>query len=545
MRVVITLLLTFAALGQDLGPEERRALDRERARRGRELAMHATTTTLNDACANGTFEPSIVPAQWSGKSGYVTYAGDAIMIEDGLSPGPLESPAAHHTVVAAGVDPIAGISTVAPGGRSTHALRLGNRDVRAGAEKLSKTFRVDPTRSVIGFSYAVVYQDPKHEEFEQPSFEVRVLDAGGQPLPASLVHLGDGRGSKLVAGHVDGELAGDAGDPKNTRYIPWSCGQIDLGNYAGSVVTVEFVTEDCALGGHFSYAYIDEFCGGGPCGPNFSLGAVSQCGRGTVCFDYTLLRGVQPGISVSLDVVQDGVVRDRVTGPLPCMPIDPAAIRGLDPLLVAFDIVATATFTTGDGGTFVQRLGDSAKGITPGANDDYRVTCDGGCIPGIVNLIANGDFERSPLTTSAVMPGQTGVLDAASARDVAGTWNLCRENGHMLVANGSTCGTEQLLWAETVPVTPGATYSFCAKFKQLPAAAFDVTPRVEVRFNGLPRPAQTSDLCGMPAGTQEITIPANVSSLTIEIWLLAGGPGDGNDVAVDEISLQKTSGPGT
>ena len=43
-------------------------------------------------------------------------------------------------------------------------------------------------------------------------------------------------------------------------YKNWTTVGMDLTNYIGQTVTIEFLTGDCAQSGHFGYAYIDYFC---------------------------------------------------------------------------------------------------------------------------------------------------------------------------------------------------------------------------------------------------------------------------------------------
>jgi gliding motility-associated-like protein len=47
----------------------------------------------------------------------------------------------------------------------------------------------------------------------------------------------------------------------SVRYLPWSTGALDLSGMGGTTVAIEFTTADCALGGHYGYAYIDLQCG--------------------------------------------------------------------------------------------------------------------------------------------------------------------------------------------------------------------------------------------------------------------------------------------
>src|SRR5690606_30535362 len=47
----------------------------------------------------------------------------------------------------------------------------------------------------------------------------------------------------------------------NVFYRPWELVSVDLFNYIGQTVRIEFESADCDLSGHYGYAYVDAGCG--------------------------------------------------------------------------------------------------------------------------------------------------------------------------------------------------------------------------------------------------------------------------------------------
>lgn len=510
-----------------------------------------------NACANGDFESGLEPSEWYGQHGGV-YGPKAAVLKrgtpffsvPGLIGGNLASCDAHQTVVtAADLDPNAPIRF------ASNAVRIGNSAANARADMLAKTFVVEATQSVITFSYAVVLQDPQHVPYEeqQPSFEVRVVDACGKPVNAT-VDLGNGSG-KLIADRNNPFFTFIPGTL--TVYRDWTCARIDLSGHVGERLTVQFITEDCARGAHFGYAYIDELCNGGSCAPNVTLAEnASVCGAGQICFRYTKAQAVDPAPSAKLEIVNGPTLIDPVvTAETICFRIDPATITAG----AAFDYSAVVTFRTGNG-TIERRVGSATEGVVPGPNNDYSVSC--GCCRA-VNLIANGDFERgdtafasefSRATTGRVLPGEYAVLNAIEARAISPTWiaqshSTCTDSGRFLAINGETCGGgSRTIWSQRVAVEPDTDYRFCVNARNLPQRGFDVVPRIELRFSSpLATTVHTVDVGGEPCDwlliSRKLHVPAGVTSLTCEIRLLDDGRGDGNDLALDDVSLQKLALP--
>jgi hypothetical protein len=531
---------------------QRRALEQIEAQRLSDLENNLSRryvpgAALNSECANGDFETGIDLDKWSGADGRVGYDGDPATVQltsrifPGNAGGSLASGDSHQALVPTaaypgpGLDPIVGITQVAPGG-STKAVRIGNSAPGGGVELLAKTFVVQADRPIIGFRYAAVLELPlNHAPHQRPSFRVRVL-AGGQEIP-NIVNLGNGS-NELIAG--DRRVLRPY-SPKGPDFTDWTCAQINLSCLIGKTVTVELIVEDCTLLGHYGYAYVDDFCstceGPVPACPSlvFEPAASTNCGPGQLCFVYTL--GPAESVSVQLNILQNGVrkteTRSGLTSETPvCFDIVPALIPGLAPGLASFQYEAIATFKNGDSDT------------TQSVRGEYAVDC--GCRGG-PNLIANGDFEKgnegfTSAYTLAVppLPGHYAITDLTE-QPFSPCWTACSGNGHVLAINGATGRPgSRLVWSsQAIPVVEEREYEFCAKLRGLPQPALDFKPKISIRFVG------AGDIVGVtPAETcsgsitHVVRIPDGVVWLTVEILLDEGKAGDGNDFAIDDISLE-------
>lgn len=519
-------------------------------------------TAVQDACDNGNFE-RVLGAEWSGAYGRVLPNGDPDFANftAGIVSGPLNVSSSRQTRVPnsanPGNDPITGISQVAPGTGSLNAVRIGNSVNGAGSELLSKTFVVSAARPVIGFAYALVFEDPQHLPHEQPSFWVRVLDASGNVIPGA-ADLGNGS-DKAVADRTNPYFK--TLNNGTIVYRDWSCAYIDLRNYVGQTVKVEFIVEDCTQTGHYGYAYLDELCGAcvGPTKLEYDAGGSTTCGAGRICFDYSLpsVGGVTGTVQIKLEIRQNNAVVATLNSPVLtsgtnyCFPVNPATIPGLSASAGSFQFSAVGDF----------RINTTTLAPAVTLPETYQITCTPvGCCPG-TNLVTGGDFESgiaaftsdfANVASGPIAPGQFALYNSAQAAAVSPQWGVqnqgtCSTSGRVLVVNGATGRSgARRVWSQTVPVTPGAEYRFCANFRNLAACAFDVKPRVELRFSSpasssgaVTISANGSNACDWVQESRSIVIPAGVTSLTSEIWLDETALGDGNDLAIDNISLQQ------
>ncbi len=205
---------------------------------------------------------------WNCKAGTIAGQGFDVtknaytssIITIGTSP-PIEG---RHTLLSRSadgnkVDPYGKFPVVCPNG-SNYSVRLGNDNVNHEAESITYSFFV-PTESslayAITFNYAVVLQNPKHEEYEQPRFTARIYDVSADKYVSCPSF--DFIASPNLPGFK--KAAGSFKDSDNVEspvyYKDWSTATLDLHQYLGKQMRIEFTTNDCVYSRHFGYAYID------------------------------------------------------------------------------------------------------------------------------------------------------------------------------------------------------------------------------------------------------------------------------------------------
>ncbi|HET7896174.1 MAG TPA: hypothetical protein VFL47_00845, partial [Flavisolibacter sp.] len=139
---------------------------------------------------------------------------------------------------------------VSPNG-SLYSAKLGDDSPDNKAERLSYSFTVpaDADAYSIIFNYAVVLQNPNHEERQQPRFTVRVFNETRSAYIQCSSY-------DFVAGYNQPDFViSDVN--RNVFYKPWSSVTINLNAFRGERLRLDFTVTDCTLGGHFGYAYFD------------------------------------------------------------------------------------------------------------------------------------------------------------------------------------------------------------------------------------------------------------------------------------------------
>jgi hypothetical protein len=167
--------------------------------------------------------------------------------------------AGRQTIVTPGIDPhsCGGLNRVYQGNFSA---RLGNDQNNARAEGLYYNFTVDPNTTLIQYAYAVVLQDPGHNDGDQPRFQSRVRLANGSVIPCTEYVVTAGPNLPGYNYCMENDALGNL---VQVAYSDWRVISLDLSAYVGQSVTLEFETGDCDLGAHYGYAYIDAIS----CGP--------------------------------------------------------------------------------------------------------------------------------------------------------------------------------------------------------------------------------------------------------------------------------------
>jgi gliding motility-associated-like protein len=200
--------------------------------------------------------PPNIDFETGGLSGWNCFTGICCPINTPTFSGPV---ATRHTVMSGtGVDPYGGFPLVPPGG-GNFSFRLGNDKIGAEAERVRYYMKIPASTTqkvLMVFKYAVVLEDPNHSAADQPRFTVNAYDsATSDPIPCVQFNF-------VASSILPGFQISPKSSPGDTiRYKPWSSVSVNLSSMVGKTVALDFATGDCALGGHFGYAYIDLDCG--------------------------------------------------------------------------------------------------------------------------------------------------------------------------------------------------------------------------------------------------------------------------------------------
>ena len=137
----------------------------------------------------------------------------------------------RHTVITQqGTDPGTNFQLpFLPPGESA-VVRLGN-NTGGEAEAITYQFTVDPDHSILLVKFAVVLEDPHHMFWDQPRFVMRVIDSVGNLVSSCSEY--DVRAGWEIPGV---QSAG------NVRWRPWTNFGLDLTEYAGQQIRVQFIT---------------------------------------------------------------------------------------------------------------------------------------------------------------------------------------------------------------------------------------------------------------------------------------------------------------
>ncbi len=167
-----------------------------------------------------------------------------------------------------------GIPTSYPGG--LFSALVGNNDGGKFASRISKTFTVVPSTTFLQYHFAVILQDPGHDNDQQPKFIVAVKDTNGDALGCGKFEVFAGPNASSQgfincnyskAYRCDFPITECPNSPDislfpnisswDVQVLPWTTGAVDLSPFIGQDVTVEFIALDCTEGGHGASAYVE------------------------------------------------------------------------------------------------------------------------------------------------------------------------------------------------------------------------------------------------------------------------------------------------
>lgn len=141
------------------------------------------------------------------------------------------------------------------------SMRLGNWMAGVESERVEFSFEVDSTMSVFSLKYAVVLEAPGHDRehgygpnspyLRDPRFMFKVLgvnDTDARAASADFNATWSTTGWNIAGGYT------------LVMWKDWTTVSINLAQYVGKTLTVQLTTFDCAIGGHYGYAYFTLGC---------------------------------------------------------------------------------------------------------------------------------------------------------------------------------------------------------------------------------------------------------------------------------------------
>ncbi len=164
----------------------------------------------------------------------------------------------RHTIIPAGnrdeYDFYGGFPVVCPNG-SGYSVRLGSTEAGGQAEGISYEFTIPAGQDVYSliYHYAVVFEDPLHEIFQQPRLEIEITNV----TDSELIHCSSftfiPHGTILPGFYISPNVASNA----SVWCKDWSAVSVNLNGLADKTIRLFFKTGDCTFTRHFGYAYID------------------------------------------------------------------------------------------------------------------------------------------------------------------------------------------------------------------------------------------------------------------------------------------------
>ena len=152
------------------------------------------------------------------------------------------------------IDPYGGFPTTAPNG-SGYSVRLGNDEAGGQGEGIAYQFTIPANQNFYSliYHYAVVFQDPNHQMYQQPRLEIEITNVTDNQLIHCSSFTFFPFGSLLPGFFISPIVA----DSTSVWCKDWTAVSINLNGHAGKTIRLMFKTGDCTFIRHFGYAYID------------------------------------------------------------------------------------------------------------------------------------------------------------------------------------------------------------------------------------------------------------------------------------------------
>ena len=192
---------------------------------------------------------------WTCYTGFVSAINGSNVISLTPTFGPVED---RHTMLSSfpgdGMDEFGQFPVNCPNG-SGHSIKLGNTSGGGQAEGISYEFTIPANQPVYNliYNYAVVFQDPTHQPYQQPRMEIEITNVTDNKIITCSSFTFFPNGSPLPGFFLSALSVNDT----PVWYKNWSAVSINLDGNAGKTIRLFFKTADCTFKRHFGYAYID------------------------------------------------------------------------------------------------------------------------------------------------------------------------------------------------------------------------------------------------------------------------------------------------
>jgi len=192
---------------------------------------------------------------WTCYTGFTAEVNGQNVITLSPSGGPVAN---RHTMINSysgnGLDEYGEFPISCPNG-SGHSIKLGNNSGGGQAEGISYEFTIPANQQSFNliYNYAVVFEDPEHQEYEQPRMEIEIMNVTDNVKISCSSFAFFPNGSSLPGFNLSLNSTGDT----PVWFKDWSAVSINLDNHAGKTIRLFFKTADCTFRRHFGYAYID------------------------------------------------------------------------------------------------------------------------------------------------------------------------------------------------------------------------------------------------------------------------------------------------
>jgi gliding motility-associated-like protein len=361
-----------------------------------------------------------------------------------------------------GVDPYGGFPISCPNG-SGYSVRLGNNIAGTQAEGVSYEFTIPANQNEYSliYHYAVVFQDPNHEIFQQPRLELEITNVSDN----SIIHC-----SSFTFIPYGSILPGFFESPNPGTDTPvwckdWSAVSINLNGHAGKTIRLFFKTADCTFRRHFGYAYIDvnsectsEFVGAAYCPDDTIVNVTAPFGyQGYKWYDnnFTRILGTQQTISFSPLPVPGTIYAVEVIPYNGYGCLDTLYARLEDNLTVAANAGQDILSCNRD----PVRIGVNSK---PGLSYSWNPP-DGLSNPGIANPLATPDRTTAYILTTnhdggGCVDTDTVVVTASiidNSLQLTGSAMYCSDSGDSAILKVKA--TQSIQWFKDDNIINGAT----------------------------------------------------------------------------------------